>query len=52
MDNKCIVRYRVCVEVSISTEVFLERVGLGQGLASERDLNYERGEEKAFSLSK
>lgn len=39
-----IFRYRVCVEVSILTEVFLEWVGLGQGLAVERDLNIrERG---------
>lgn len=40
---KCIFRCRVCSEVSIFKEVFLKWVEIGQGLAGERDLSYQRG---------
>ena len=50
LDCKCIFRYRVCSEVNIFKEVFLEWVEMGRGLAGE-DLNYQRREEKAFALS-
>lgn len=43
------IRYRVCSEVSIFKEVFLQWVEMSQDLAGERDLNYQRGEEKIFS---